>query len=122
MKHKSMALKHKISCNECGLKSTCISDLKHHMVVKHNHETELTVLNKSFARLKEDTDKFRKVEEKIIETEAKVSKALKELDYKMEYYFYLNFKKLDIATTSDRPQNSVDKVMTGTSADSSINF
>ena len=71
------------------------------MVVKHNPETELTVLNKSIARLKEHTDKFRKVEEKIIKTEAKVSKTLKELDYKMEYHFYLNFQKLDIATTSD---------------------
>ena len=101
MKHRSLEPKHKISCNECGLKFTCISDLKHHMVVKHYHETELTVLNKSLARLKEDTDKFRKVEEKIIETEAKVSKTLKELDYKMEYHFYLNFQKLDIAITSD---------------------
>ena len=71
------------------------------MVVKHNHETELTILNKSIARLKEDTDKFRKVEEKIIKAEANVSKTLKELDCKMEYHFYMNFQKLDIASISD---------------------
>ena len=74
MKHKSMQPKQKISCYECGLKFTYISDLKQHMVGIHNHETELTVLNKSGARFKEDSDKFRKVEEKIIETETKVSK------------------------------------------------
>ena len=56
----------------------------------------MTVLNKSLARLKEDSDKFRKIEEKIIETEAKVSKTPKELD-KIEYNFYQNFQKLDIA-------------------------
>ena len=75
------------------IKKIRIMEIKHHMVVMHYHETKLTVLNKSLARLKVDTDKFREVEEKIIETEAKVSKTLKELDYKMEYHFYLNFQK-----------------------------
>ena len=81
--------------------------MEQHTVVKHKPETPLTEieryesLSNSLVRLKEETDKFKKVEAKIMETEEKVSEMLKKLDFKIKYNLFLNFQKLNIATISD---------------------